>query len=88
MMPRGLTMRMACVAALLLATDIDFAEAAGLVRFAAPWTSPYRVDPKWPYHFVNAEGHHLLVMNKTAWAYFGCKDPEAYLERAKRRGSA
>lgn len=57
-----------------------------LVRFDAPWTSPYRVDPERPYHFVNAEGRHLFVMNKTAWAYFGCRNPQACLERARAQG--
>lgn len=57
-----------------------------LVKFAAPWTSPFRVDPDWPYQLVNAESDHLLILNKTAWAYFGCQDPGGYLDRARAQG--
>jgi hypothetical protein len=56
------------------------------MKFAQPWTSPYRVDPQRPHHFVNSDGAHLFVMNKTAWAFFGCRDPQGYLERAKAQG--
>ncbi len=55
-------------------------------RFAAPWTSPFRVDPEFPHHLVNREGGHLLILNKTAWAYFGCQDPGGYLDRARSQG--
>ena len=57
-----------------------------LVRFAEPWTSPYRVDPQRPFQLVNAEGRHLFIVNKTAWLYFGCKNPEAVLDRAVEQG--
>jgi len=57
-----------------------------LVRFAAPWTSPFHVDPLFPYHLINAEQHHLFILNKTAWAYFGCKDPAGVVQRAKAQG--
>jgi hypothetical protein len=57
-----------------------------LVTFAAPWTSPYSVDPRYPFQLVNREGHHLFIVNKTAWAYFGCKDPAGFLDRAKAQG--
>jgi hypothetical protein len=57
-----------------------------LFTFAAPWTSPFRVDPDWPHHLVNREGEHLLILNKTAWAFFGCKDPGGYLDRAQSQG--
>jgi len=57
-----------------------------LVKFAAPWTSPFRVDPDWPHQIVNAEGEHLLILNKTAWAYFGCQDPGGSLDRARAQG--
>jgi hypothetical protein len=57
-----------------------------LVRFDAPWTSPFRVDPRYPYHLVNAEGQHLFILNKTAWAYFGCKDPAGVVQRAQAQG--
>lgn len=57
-----------------------------LLTFAAPWTSPFRVDPDWPHHLVNGQGEHLLILNKTAWAFFGCKDPAGYLDRAKSQG--
>jgi hypothetical protein len=55
-------------------------------RFAPPWTSPFRVDPRHPHHLVNAEGRHLFILNKTAWAYFGCKDPAGVVRRAKAQG--
>lgn len=57
-----------------------------LVSFAAPWTSPFRVDPARPHHLVNREGQHLFILNRTAWAYFGCQDPCAVLERAQQTG--
>lgn len=57
-----------------------------LVTFAAPWTSPFQADPAHPYHLVNGEGEHLLILNKTAWAYFACADPEGVLLRAKAQG--
>jgi predicted amidohydrolase len=57
-----------------------------LVRFDPPWTSPYRVDPARPYQLVNDEGKHLWILNKTAWAYFGCQDPEGVLDRAREQG--
>jgi len=60
--------------------------AEGLVSFRGPWTSPYRVDPNHPFHLVNAEGEHLFLLNKTAWLYFGCKNPEAVLDRAVEQG--
>lgn len=57
-----------------------------MVAFAPPWTSPFKVDQKRPFHLVNQEGEHLFIVNKTAWAYFGCKDPGGYLERAREQG--
>ena len=57
-----------------------------LVRFAAPWTSPFHVDPLFPHQLVNAEQHHLFILNKTAWAYFGCKNPAGVVQRAKAQG--
>lgn len=59
---------------------------AGLASFAEPWTSPYRVDPNRPFHLVNAQGRHLFIVNKTAWLYFGCRQPEAVLDRAVEQG--
>jgi hypothetical protein len=56
---------------------------ASLVKFPAPWTSPFRVDQQRPYQLVNREGEHLFVLNKTAWAYFGCDDPAGVLDRAR-----
>jgi hypothetical protein len=50
------------------------------------WQSVYRVDPAYPHHLVNVEGRHLFILNKTAWAYFGCKDPKGVLERARDQG--
>ncbi len=57
-----------------------------LVKFPEPWASSYRVDPNYPFQLVNAEGRHLFILNKTAWLYFGCKRPEAVLDRAGRQG--
>ncbi|MCC7144876.1 MAG: DUF4038 domain-containing protein [Phycisphaeraceae bacterium] len=56
------------------------------IGFAPPWTSPFRVDARFPPQLVNREGEHLFILNKTAWAYFACKDPQGYLERAKAQG--
>ncbi len=57
-----------------------------LVSFPAPWTSPYRVDPQRPYQLVNGEDQHLFILNKTAWAYFACDDPQGVLDRARSQG--
>tara|TARA_R110002049_G_scaffold38978_4_gene120411 strand:- start:14254 stop:15591 length:1338 start_codon:yes stop_codon:yes gene_type:complete len=57
-----------------------------LVRFQEPWTSPFQVDSLQPYQLVNREGKHLLILNKTAWAYFGMNDPEGFLKRSKAQG--
>lgn len=59
---------------------------AELVSFESPWTSPFKVDPLYPFQLVNNEGDHLLILNKTAWAYFTCADPEGVLQRAKAQG--
>jgi predicted amidohydrolase len=59
---------------------------AKLFAFPSPWTSPYKIDPNYPHHLVNKEGNHLFVINKTAWAYFGCLYPEMVLNRAKAQG--
>ncbi len=56
------------------------------VCFQGVFSSHYRVDPKFPYHLVNREGKHLFILNKTAWAYFMCKDPEGVLKKAKAQG--
>ncbi len=57
-----------------------------LVTFDPPWTSPFTVDPDWPFHLVNHKGRHLFVVNKTAWAYFKSKEPAGFLERARAYG--
>jgi hypothetical protein len=59
---------------------------AAMVTFPERWTSPYHVDPNCPYQLVNTEGRHLFILNKTAWLYFGCKQPEAVLDRAADQG--
>ncbi len=56
------------------------------VSFAAPWTSVFKPDPSDPHQLVNNEGEHLLILNKTAWAYFTSADPEGVLQRAKAQG--
>src|SRR3990172_8143736 len=50
------------------------------------WPSVYRVDPAYPHHLVNHQGRHLFILNKTAWSFFGCKDPRGVLERASAQG--
>ncbi len=57
-----------------------------LVTFDAPWTSPFRVDKGHPHHLMNNEGEHVFILNKTAWAYFGCGDPVGFLKKAKQQG--
>ena len=58
-----------------------------LVSFDPPWTSPFRVDPAHPHHLVNGQGEHLFIVNKTAWAYFGCSDPSGVLHKARDIGA-
>ncbi len=70
----------------ILCGSLPACAGSGLVRFSEPWTSPYRVDPNRPFHLINAEGRHLFIVNKTAWLYFGCKHPEAVLDRAVAQG--
>jgi hypothetical protein len=67
-------------------TDASIRPAGHPVSFPAPWTSPFHVDPQRPHQLVNAQGHHLFILNKTAWAYFLCKDPEGVLDRAAAQG--
>jgi len=76
-----------CAIAALTDADCRAAVASQeLVSFPDPWTSPFRVDPDYPFQLVNSEGRHLFILNKTAWLYFGCKDPEGVLERAAGQG--
>lgn len=62
------------------------ADAPSLVVFGAPWSSPYCVDRAYPHHLVNDNDEHLFILNKTAWAFWGCQYPEAVLQRAKTQG--
>jgi hypothetical protein len=72
---------MAIIVSLIFAFPTPVASSAGpphqaegnamMVSFSEPWTSPYKVDPNYPFHVVNAEGRHLFILNKTAWLYFG-----------------
>ncbi|MFI0429328.1 DUF4038 domain-containing protein [Mariniflexile sp. HMF6888] len=64
----------------------NFQQKPELISFASPWTSAFIVDSLYPHHFVNNEGEHLLILNKTAWAYFKSEDPEGVLKRAKDQG--
>lgn len=57
-----------------------------VVRYREPWTSPFRVSSERPHQFVNAEGQHLFVLNKTCWAFFAQRDPEGFLQRARAQG--
>lgn len=59
---------------------------AGIVRFPAPWSSPFHVDREYPHHLVNGEGTHVFVLNKTGWAYFSCQDPAGFLVRSRAQG--
>jgi hypothetical protein len=87
---------MAIIVSLIFAFPTPVASSAGpphqaegnamMVSFSEPWTSPYKVDPNYPFHVVNAEGRHLFILNKTAWLYFGCKQPQAVLDRAVEQG--
>lgn len=56
------------------------------VRFPAPWTSTYRVDPQNQHHLINDDGNHLFIVCRTAWAYFGCEKPAAFLDRTSKLG--
>jgi hypothetical protein len=60
---------------------------ASLVRFAPPWSSVYRVDPRHPYSLVNGEGNHLFLFARGTWLYFGCQDPVGVLERTRAIGT-
>jgi hypothetical protein len=64
----------------------DGPDMPALVSFPAPWTSVFIVDLNRPYHLVNKQGDHLFILNKTAWHYFGCKNPDAVLDRAIEQG--
>ncbi len=57
------------------------------VTFPSPWTSPYVVDPDHPHHFVNRDGNHLYLYNKSAFAYFSCNNPDEVLNKAKKLGA-
>jgi hypothetical protein len=56
------------------------------VPFGRRWSSVYRPDPLYPHHLVNAQGEHLFLLNKTGWAYFGCKDPKGFADRSAAQG--
>ena len=74
------------VLGMALASALPLAAASETVSFEAPWTSAFRVDPQFPHQFINREGEHLFLYSKTAWAYFGCRDPEGFLKKAKAQG--
>jgi CubicO group peptidase (beta-lactamase class C family) len=65
---------------------IDNPMSRDLVAFDPPWSSPFHVDPDRPFQLINSEGRHLFILNKTAWAYFLCKDPQGVLDRAAAQG--
>ncbi len=56
------------------------------VNFDPPWTSAYQVDTVYRYQFINHEGNHLFLLNKTLWAYFACEHPGAVLRKARQEG--
>jgi hypothetical protein len=55
------------------------------IGFKNIWSSPYSVDTIYKHHLVNREVKYLFILNKTAWAYFGCKYPEKVIEKANRQ---
>lgn len=59
---------------------------SSILNFQSTWSFPYKVEPEFPYHLKNTEDQHLFILNKTAWAYFACQNPEGVLERAKKQG--
>ena len=69
--------------AFLLCAGISKAQ---VVSFAPPWDSHYTVDAVYPHYLSNGNGRYIFILNKTAWAYFACKNPEGYLEKAQEEG--
>lgn len=67
-------------------SEIHGEHSGELVSFQPPWTSPYTIDPKYPNYLINREGNHIFIVNKTAWTYFVCKNPEDVLKNAVSQG--
>lgn len=58
-----------------------------LVKFGGIWTSPYRPSADYAGQLVNESGEYLFILNKTAWAYFACENPQNVLDKAKKHGA-
>ena len=69
--------------ALLLNTGISYSQN---VSFAPPWDMPYTVDTKYNNYLSNRNGHYIFILNKTAWAFLGCSNPEGFLQKARYEG--
>ena len=59
---------------------------AQTVSFPPPWNAPYTIDAVHKNYLSNNNGQFIFVLNKTAWAYFACENPEGYLKKAQREG--
>lgn len=57
-----------------------------IVSFNTPWTLPLHIDGETKFHFSNDAGKYVYIVNKTAWAYFGCENPHNVLQRAVDQG--
>lgn len=58
-----------------------------LIKFNNKWSSPFRVSSQYCHQLVNTEGEFLFILNKTAWAYFACDNPEKAIENVKKHGA-
>lgn len=58
-----------------------------LIRFDNSWSSPYRVSKKYCHQLENENGQFLYILNKTAWAYFACENPEKVITHVKKHGA-
>ena len=59
---------------------------AQVVSFAPPWDAHYTVDAVYKNYLSNSNGRYIFILNKTAWAYFACANPEGYLKKAQKEG--
>jgi len=58
-----------------------------LVRFDNLWNSPFKVSKTFCHQLENDNGQFLYLMNKTAWAYFVCENPQKVIENVKKHGA-
>ena len=59
---------------------------AQTVSFPPPWDTHYTVDAVYKNYLSNNSGRYIFILNKTAWAYFACTNPEGYLKKAQNEG--